>query len=121
MTAVTAAVLRSTGRGLSIETLEASEPRNGEVLLRMGAAGVCASDHHVIHGSAVIPLPCVLGHEGAEGHGAPPGSDPVRQISAYTLALGRATRCWVAGSMAIRPKRMDHPSAHSKLSIRDQW
>lgn len=65
MTAVTAAVLRSTDRGLNIETLEASEPRNGEVLLRMGAAGVCASDHHVIHGSAAIPLPCVLGHEGA--------------------------------------------------------
>ena len=65
MTTVNAAVLRSVERGLTIETLEAEGPRAGEVLVRMGAAGVCASDHHVIHGSAVLPLPCVLGHEGA--------------------------------------------------------
>lgn len=65
MTPVTAAVLRSVERGLTIETLSVEEPRAGEVLVRMGAAGVCASDHHVIHGTAVIPLPCVLGHEGA--------------------------------------------------------
>jgi len=65
MTTVTAAVLRSSDRGLNIETLEGAGPQAGEVLVRMGAAGVCASDHHVIHGTAVLPLPCVLGHEGA--------------------------------------------------------
>jgi len=65
MTTVTAAVLRSTERGLNIETLEGEGPRAGEALVRMGAAGVCASDHHVIHGTAVLPMPCVLGHEGA--------------------------------------------------------
>ncbi|MGE3960634.1 MAG: zinc-binding dehydrogenase [Dehalococcoidia bacterium] len=65
MTTVHAAVLRSVERGLTVETLRAEEPRAGEVLVRMGAAGVCASDHHVIHGTAALPLPCVLGHEGA--------------------------------------------------------
>ena len=65
MPVVTAAVLRSTDRGLNVETLERVGPQAGEVLVRMGAAGVCASDHHVIHGTAVLPLPCVLGHEGA--------------------------------------------------------
>ncbi len=29
------------------------------------AAGVCASDIHVMHGTAILPLPVVLGHEGA--------------------------------------------------------
>lgn len=59
-----AAVLRTPG-ALEIEQLTLDQPKAGEVLVRMGAAGVCASDHHVIHGSATIPLPCVLGHEGA--------------------------------------------------------
>jgi len=48
-----------------IEDLVQQEPQAGEVLVKMGAAGVCASDHHVIHGTAIVPLPCVLGHEGA--------------------------------------------------------
>ncbi len=65
MTTVTAAVLRSTTEGLRVETLEGEPPRAGEVRVRMGAAGVCASDHHVIHGTALLPLPAVLGHEGA--------------------------------------------------------
>ena len=65
MATIRAAGLRVPGAGLSIEALEQEPPRAGEVLVRMGAAGVCASDHHVIEGSAVLPLPSVLGHEGA--------------------------------------------------------
>ncbi|MEX2446291.1 MAG: Zn-dependent alcohol dehydrogenase [Dehalococcoidia bacterium] len=60
-----AAILREPRTPLSIEELEQSPPQAGEVLVRMGAAGVCASDHHVIEGTATLPLPCVLGHEGA--------------------------------------------------------
>ena len=60
-----AAVLRSARSPLVIEDLAQEEPRYGEVAVRMGAAGVCASDAHVMHGTAVIPMPCVLGHEGA--------------------------------------------------------
>ncbi|MFA7250182.1 MAG: Zn-dependent alcohol dehydrogenase [Dehalococcoidia bacterium] len=60
-----AAVLRSAPGPLVIEDLAQEEPRAGEVAVRMGAAGVCASDLHIMHGTAVLPLPCVLGHEGA--------------------------------------------------------
>jgi len=60
-----AAVLRSAPSKLVIEELEQEAPRAGEVLVRMGAAGVCASDHHVMEGAALLPLPAVLGHEGA--------------------------------------------------------
>lgn len=65
MATMHAAVLRSAGVPMSIEELAQEEPRFGEVAVRMGAAGVCASDAHVIHGTAIVPLPCVLGHEGA--------------------------------------------------------
>jgi len=50
---------------VSVEVLELSEPQRGEVLVRMAAAGVCASDGHVISGATDHPKPCALGHEGA--------------------------------------------------------
>jgi S-(hydroxymethyl)glutathione dehydrogenase/alcohol dehydrogenase len=60
-----AAVMRAGETALLVEELTQDEPKTGEVLIRTGAAGICASDIHVIHGTAQIPLPCVLGHEGA--------------------------------------------------------
>ena len=60
-----AAVLYQANSPLQVTELEQSGPKPGEVLVRMGAAGVCASDYHVIHGTAALPLPAVLGHEGA--------------------------------------------------------
>jgi Zn-dependent alcohol dehydrogenase len=60
-----AAVMRAGETTLLVEELTQDEPKAGEVLIRTGAAGICASDIHVIHGTAQLPLPCVLGHEGA--------------------------------------------------------
>jgi S-(hydroxymethyl)glutathione dehydrogenase/alcohol dehydrogenase len=40
-------------------------PREGEVLVRMRATGVCHSDYSVVTGVMPTELPCVLGHEGA--------------------------------------------------------
>lgn len=60
-----AAVMRGINSPLKVETLELAEPKEGEVMLRMGAAGVCHSDYHVISGQAGHDLPVVLGHEGA--------------------------------------------------------
>ena len=60
-----AAVLYGTDEDLVIETLTLAPPRRGEVQIRMGAAGICHSDAHVISGQAAQVLPCVLGHEGA--------------------------------------------------------
>ncbi|MEM7343666.1 MAG: Zn-dependent alcohol dehydrogenase [Chloroflexota bacterium] len=50
---------------LSIETVELDEPKAGEVLVRLEAAGVCHSDLHVYHGEMGTAPPLVLGHEGA--------------------------------------------------------
>jgi len=58
-------VLYGAAQPLRDETLDLDPPRAGEVLIRMGAAGVCHSDYHVISGQAGHEFPVVLGHEGA--------------------------------------------------------
>ena len=60
-----AAVLYEVGKKLEIIDLNIGKPKHGEVLVNMKAAGVCASDHHVIHGQIPYPTPIVLGHENA--------------------------------------------------------
>lgn len=50
---------------LSVEDVQIASPRAGEVLVRMKAAGVCHSDLSVANGTVPMPLPMVLGHEGA--------------------------------------------------------
>jgi len=98
MPTVTAAVLRSPGTSLGIETLEQAPPGPGEVLIRTGAAGVCASDHHVIHGTASIALPAVLGHEGAGtveavGPGVTSLKPGDRCILSFVSNCGHCTQC----------------------------
>ena len=60
------AVLYEYGKDLSVEQVSIGEPGIGEVLVKMKASGVCHSDYHVIKGDYPhIPLPNILGHEGA--------------------------------------------------------
>ncbi len=66
MKAVKAAVLYEPKTPLKIETVEYRDPEPGQVLVRLMASGVCHSDRDVIKGEwPWIPLPTVLGHEGA--------------------------------------------------------
>jgi alcohol dehydrogenase len=50
---------------LSIQTLELDPPGRGEVLVKIGAAGLCHSDLSVINGDRPRPVPMALGHEAA--------------------------------------------------------
>lgn len=50
---------------LKIETLELNKPNQNEVLIKIGAAGLCHSDLSVINGSRPRPTPMALGHEAA--------------------------------------------------------
>ncbi|MEW6955451.1 alcohol dehydrogenase catalytic domain-containing protein, partial [Trueperella pyogenes] len=59
--AMRAAVLRDPNVGLQIETIKTPRPREGEVLIKVIACGMCHSDLHVIGGKIAFPLPCVLG------------------------------------------------------------
>lgn len=57
-----------TGHGstdLEIMKVTVRDPGPGQVLVRMGASGVCGSDRHVLDGDWSLPSPTVLGHEGA--------------------------------------------------------
>jgi Zn-dependent alcohol dehydrogenase len=58
-----AAVLRTPGQPLAIETLRTPRPKAGEVLVQVTACGLCHSDLHVLAGHIAFPTPAVLGHE----------------------------------------------------------
>lgn len=68
---IRAAVLRQSpvlppfaaNRPLSIEELDLDPPGREEVLVRIGAAGLCHSDLSVINGDRPRPMPMALGHE----------------------------------------------------------
>ncbi len=62
---IKAAVLHEVGAPFQIEELDLEEPRSGEVLVKIKAAGVCHSDWHLQTGATRHPLPVVPGHEGA--------------------------------------------------------
>jgi alcohol dehydrogenase len=52
-------------RPLRIREVELAPPGDGEVLIRVRAAGLCHSDLSVISGDRPRPVPMVLGHESA--------------------------------------------------------
>jgi S-(hydroxymethyl)glutathione dehydrogenase/alcohol dehydrogenase len=62
---VRAAVLRAPGAEVELLDVELERPRAGEVEVAITAAGVCGSDVHVLAGDWDVPMPVVLGHEGA--------------------------------------------------------
>lgn len=68
---ITGAVLEEMGRPgpfaestpISVSEVELAAPGEGEVLIRVRAAGVCHSDLSVVEGNRPRPLPILLGHE----------------------------------------------------------
>lgn len=63
--AIQAAVLRTPGGPLHIESLELEGPRDEEVLVRVVASGICHTDIDMCDSWGAIGSPVVLGHEGA--------------------------------------------------------
>lgn len=55
----------ATSHPLEIRTLQLADPKPGEVLVRIDAAGLCHSDLSVINGDRQRPMPMALGHEAA--------------------------------------------------------
>ncbi|WP_399082579.1 NAD(P)-dependent alcohol dehydrogenase [Streptomyces sp. BBFR2] len=60
-----AAVLRSTGAPLSVETIDVAPPRADEVRVKVAASGVCHTDTGLMATAQEGQLPLILGHEGA--------------------------------------------------------
>ena len=60
-----AAVAWEAGKPLSIEEIDLAGPKEGEVLVRLVATGVCHTDAYTLSGADPEgAFPSVLGHEG---------------------------------------------------------
>jgi S-(hydroxymethyl)glutathione dehydrogenase/alcohol dehydrogenase len=63
---VRAAVLEEFGAPLVVQEVDLADPKEGEVLVRVEACGVCHTDLYTASGADPSGYaPCVLGHEGA--------------------------------------------------------
>jgi Zn-dependent alcohol dehydrogenase len=83
---------------IAIAELERPVPGSGELLIRLAATGVCHTDLTVLQGKFPIPMPVVLGHEGAgvveelgpDVEGYEPGDHVILSI---VIACGRCSQC----------------------------
>lgn len=90
----TAAVARAANAPFSIEPIGIEEPRGGEVLVRIAGVGLCHTDLVARDQLIPIPLPAVLGHEGAgvvEAVGA--GVTKVKPGDRVVLAFASCGHC----------------------------
>ncbi len=60
-----AVVCREHNKPVLVETISVDAPGRGEATVRLAACGVCHSDLSAVTGTIALPLPLVLGHEGA--------------------------------------------------------
>ncbi|MHC5257134.1 Zn-dependent alcohol dehydrogenase [Streptomyces sp. UC4497] len=130
---VRAAVLPAVGSPLEIADIDLPEPGPGQVRVRLAAAGVCHSDLSLTNGTMRLPVPAVLGHEGAGtvvsvGDGVThvaPGDGIVLNWapscgSCHACALGEVWLCAnaLAGSANIHAKRAsDGSDLHPGLNV----
>lgn len=123
---ITAAVAREKEQPFTVEELDLEGPRAGEVLVRVVAAGMCHTDLIVRDQWYPVPLPCVLGHEGAGvveevGDGVTkvePGDNVVLTFASCgkcaTCLRGRPTYCLDFFGLNFGGARLDGSSPISK-------
>ena len=85
-------------RPLRVEEVDLAPPLAGEMLVKIGGAGLCHSDLSIINGSTPRKLPMVLGHEGAgEVVEVGAGVSDVRAgdhvVFQFRTSCGRCRRC----------------------------
>lgn len=85
-------------RPLTISDVELDPPGDGEVLIRIGAAGLCHSDLSVINGNRPRQTPMALGHEAAGevvecGHGVENLAKGDHVALVFVPSCGRCLPC----------------------------
>ena len=94
-----AAVLWEYGGDWEIDELTLDDPREGEVLVRLAASGLCHSDEHVRVGDLPMEaLPAIGGHEGAGviervGPGVTSVAEGDHVVLSFVPACGRCHWC----------------------------
>jgi S-(hydroxymethyl)glutathione dehydrogenase/alcohol dehydrogenase len=129
---VRAAVLPAVGSPLEITRIELPDPGPGQVRVRLAAAGVCHSDLSLSNGTLRVPVPAVLGHEGAgtvvavgEGvTGLAPGD---RVVLNWAPSCGDCPACargevWLcadalSGAAAVHARTEDGTELHPGLNV----
>lgn len=129
---VRAAVLPAVGAPLEITDITLPEPGPGQVRVRLAAAGVCHSDLSLSNGTMRLPVPAVLGHEGAgtvvsvgEGVGHLAPGDGV--VLNWAPSCGHCHHCgigevWLcvnalAGAANIHAHTADGTALHPGLNV----
>jgi len=124
-----AAVVEEKNGPFQIRTITIPTPRPDEVLVRIVATGVCATDEHMRNLDFPIPLPMILGHEGAgvvESVGsAVRGLDPGDHVALTFPSCGHCDTCRTAApaNCAIFPMlafagcRLDGTDAYSDSGV----
>jgi alcohol dehydrogenase len=115
-------------RPLEIAELELAPPGPGELLVRVGAAGLCHSDLSVIDGSRPRVMPMVLGHEaagevvevGAGGSGAEGFAAGDHVVLSFVPTCGECVPCR-AGRAALCEPGAAANTAGTLLSGERRW
>ncbi|MEW2424226.1 Zn-dependent alcohol dehydrogenase [Streptomyces nigra] len=130
--AVRAAVLPAVGAPLEVTEIVLPAPGPGQVRVRLAAAGVCHSDLSLSDGTMRVPVPAVLGHEGAgtvvavgEGVTAVAPGDPVVLNwapscgSCHACGLGEVWLCANAlnGAANVHARTTDGTELHPGLNV----
>jgi Zn-dependent alcohol dehydrogenase len=110
---------------LAIEELELDPPGQGELLVKVGAAGLCHSDLSVIDGSRPRVMPMVLGHEaagevletGPDTHGFAAGD---HVVLAFVPSCGHCLPC-LSGRAALCEPGAAANTAGTLLSGDRRW
>ncbi len=94
-----AAVLEEFGRPLEVQEVELTEPRAGEVLVRLEACGICHTDMYTASGADPSGYaPAVLGHEGCGiveriGEGVSLVREGDRVVTLFSPQCGECEHC----------------------------
>ena len=93
-----AVICRELNKPVVVEEISVDSPKRGEVMVKLGACGVCHSDLSATNGTIALPPPLILGHEAAgevielgEGVTALAAGDHV--VSSFIYMCGRCRFC----------------------------
>lgn len=113
-------------RPLDVCELQLDPPGEGELLIRMTAAGVCHSDLSVVDGNRPRPLPMLLGHEGAGiveevGPGVEGFEVGDHVVTVFLPRCGECDNCKTDGKLPCTPGSETNnegtlPGHHRRLS-----
>jgi len=93
-----AVLCRELNKPVVVEEITVDSPKRGEVMVKLGACGVCHSDLSATNGTIPMPPPLILGHEAAgevvevgEGVTALAAGDHV--VSSFIYMCGKCRFC----------------------------